>query len=150
MQTHPYIIYTLTLLLPDYIHRRRNPVRIVGAPVSMRTHKVGTAMRNLRPIDCVRSLCAQSGCANHRKFNSRPSLTQFLCRRIPCLCVLQTGSGVLTFHRIVAASYPNTCPHCLNATIPSCNASCNVMDPAFMLHRTLLYRSLFYGAKLQC
>ena len=33
-------------------HMRRNPVRIVGAPASMRAHKValGGAMRNSRPV----------------------------------------------------------------------------------------------------
>ena len=35
-------------------HRQRNPVRIVGAPVSMRTHKVGGDSVKLV---CVRAIC---------------------------------------------------------------------------------------------
>ena len=43
----------------------------LGAPVSKRAHKVGGAMRNLAAASTLR---AQSGCANHRKFNGRSSL----------------------------------------------------------------------------
>ena len=55
-------------------HRWRNPVRIVGAPMSMRARKVGGAVRISRVFSRVRSLCAQCCCVNHRKFNGRPSL----------------------------------------------------------------------------
>ena len=35
------------------VHRRRNPVRIVGTPVSMRMDKVGGAMQNCGQVDRV-------------------------------------------------------------------------------------------------
>ena len=69
--------YTIALILIATLHRRQNPVRIVGAPVSMRVHKVGGAIKNSRPVFVSQSrtpLCVQSGCANYRKFNGRPSL----------------------------------------------------------------------------
>ena len=93
------------------VHRRRNPVRIVGTLVSMRVDKVGGAMQNCGQVNRVRSLCAQSGCANHWKFNGRPSLRVppgfFVAEYHVYVCILQTGGGVLTFRRIVSASYPN-------------------------------------------
>ena len=62
----------MTAPLTHY-HGWRNPVRIVGAPMSM-PRKVGRAVRNSRVFSRVRSLCAHCGCVNHRKFNGRPSL----------------------------------------------------------------------------
>ena len=89
------IHYTLTLLLLDY--RYIGGGIQSGAPVSMRTHKVGGAIRPNR--SCTLTLHAEH---NHR--NGRPSLTQFLCHRIPCLRVLLycKQAAVLTF---VAISY---------------------------------------------
>ena len=57
------------------VHRRRNPVMIVGAPVSMRAYKVGAAIRNSGLVFVSRSRTLTLRCANHRKFNGPPSLT---------------------------------------------------------------------------
>ena len=99
---HTLYVNPFTTRLP--IHRRRNPVRIVGAPVGMRTHKVGGEMRP-RTL----TLRAQSGCASSQiQWSAIPyPVSSPQNTMSTCIIILQTGGGVLTFRRIVAVSYPN-------------------------------------------
>ena len=95
---------------------------------------MGGAVRNSRVFSRVRSLCAQCGCVNHRKFNGRPSLRvppgSFLTQNMvfTCIIILRTGGCVWAFRRIVPFATKIVWGHC-PPQVKYCGGACPPPPP---------------------